>query len=61
VTRKLILIRTFIVHAEPSRIASSIATPWGYKDGGCSDATYILPHDLPPSPASFPMAEKKER
>jgi hypothetical protein len=45
---KIILPRFFTVLVEPSRFASLVVTLWGYKEGGCSCATYIFPHDIPP-------------
>jgi hypothetical protein len=48
-THKIILLRFFTVPVEPSSFASSVVTPWGYKAGGFSYATYNFPHDLPPS------------
>jgi hypothetical protein len=41
------LLRLFTVPTEPNRFTSSVVTPWGYKAGGRSYATYIFPHDLP--------------
>jgi hypothetical protein len=48
--RKLI----FTMPTEPSHFASLVVTLWGYKAGGRSCATYILLHDLPPSPRLIP-------
>jgi hypothetical protein len=44
-TRKIV----FTASVEPSRFASSVVTPRGYKTSGRSYAIYIFPHDLPPS------------
>jgi hypothetical protein len=38
----------------PFYCASSVITPWGYKAGDHSCATYIIPHDLPPSSHFLP-------
>jgi hypothetical protein len=51
----------FTMPARPSRFASSVVTPRGYKANGCSCVQPIsyrtISHRLP---ASFPTAEKKE-
>jgi hypothetical protein len=50
------LLCLFTARAEPSRFASLVTTSWGYKIGGHSCATYILPHDLPISPRLLPYS-----
>jgi hypothetical protein len=47
--RKIILLCLFTTHAEPNHFASSVVRTQSYKAGGHSYATYIIPHDLPPS------------
>jgi hypothetical protein len=44
----------FNVSTEPSRFASLVVTPLGYKAGGHSGTTYIFPHDIPPFLRLFP-------
>jgi hypothetical protein len=60
-TCKIILLHFFTASTEPSRFASSVVTPWGYKAGMVSPAqptsSCTISHR---SSASFPMAEKKE-
>jgi hypothetical protein len=53
-TRKIVLLCFFTVPTEASRFASSYDASWGYKASSRSCATYILPHDLPPSPHLLP-------
>jgi hypothetical protein len=47
-THKIVFTSPFYRAAEPSRFASSVITPRGYKVGRRSYATYIFPHDIPP-------------
>jgi hypothetical protein len=52
--RKIIFTVPFTAPTEPSRFASSVVAPRGYKGGGSSCATYIFPHDPPLSPRLLP-------
>jgi hypothetical protein len=53
-TCKIIFTTPFYCAYGASRFASSVVTTRGYKADDCSYATYIFPHDLPPSPHLLP-------
>jgi hypothetical protein len=55
-THKIVFTSPFYRAAEPSRFASSVITPRGYKVGRRSYATYIFPHDIP----SLRLKKKEE-
>jgi hypothetical protein len=54
VAHKLMFTADFTAPIVAHRFASSVVTPWGYKAGGRSYATYILLHDLPSSTRFLP-------
>jgi hypothetical protein len=55
-TQSLFLLWLFTMPVDPTHFASSIITPQGYKDGGRSYATYVFPHNFPPSHRFLPYS-----